>query len=81
MSSQAWNPVVSVQAAVVAFVTAGAYNASLAPESQLKLCRNKIYDIKTYINDLSPDRRERWRIAAALGKLWSLETLEHELPR
>jgi hypothetical protein len=84
MSSQAWHNFVSVQTAIVATVTTRVYNFILVPESQLELCGKELDDmddIKTYINDLSPDQREHLRNAAERGQYTNIETLKYELQR
>ena len=49
------------------------------PESELEWCKTELHDIKTRINELSPDRRERLFIAAERKKCTSLEVLESKL--
>jgi hypothetical protein len=50
-------------------------------DTDLEWCKKELEGIKTRINELSPDRRERMRIAARQGKCVSLETLESRLLR
>ena len=47
--------------------------------SLLDKCKDEIIYIETRINHLSPDERERLRIAAHHGKCSSLEKLQREL--
>lgn len=49
------------------------------PKSELEWCRKELQDIKTRLNELSPDRRERLCMAAARKQCTSLEALESQL--
>lgn len=86
MSSKAWSIVgniASVETLATAAVTGAAahfYHVGCDNAgSALEKCRLELENIKTRINELSPDRRERLRIAAEQGKCSSIAKLEHKL--
>ena len=87
MSSAAWaafSNAASVESLCLAAFTGVSthiIHRRTTPESELEWCKKELHDIKTRINELSPGRRERLRIAARLGKCASLDVLEHHLQR
>jgi len=65
--------------AVSSAASTHAWDTRTTPESELEWCKTELHDIKTRINELSPDRRERLFIAAERKKCTSLEELEGKL--
>jgi len=70
-----------VGVAVAGVVTHVAHRIPPPCDSDLEWCKKELEDIKTRISELSPDRRERMRIAAERKKCPSLETLTSQLQR
>ena len=67
--------------AVISAVSTHVLHNLPTPESELEWCRKELDGIKTRLNELSPDRRERLCMAAARKQCTSLEALENQLQR
>lgn len=88
MSSHGWSIVgdlVNVETAIATIMggvaTTVYQKLSSTSDTDLEDCRKALEDIKSRLNELSPDRRRRIDRAAAEGDCTSLETLEEELQR
>ena len=86
MSSKAWSIVRDVftveRLTVATAVCIAAHIWHTLPDnihSLLQQCEEDLGDIRTQINELSPDRRECLRIAAQQGKCLSIEQLKCRL--
>jgi len=81
----AWDVVANVanvealSLAIITGISTHVCHTLTTAESELEWCKKELQDIKTRINELSPDRRERLRIAAERKQCTSLEALECEL--
>jgi hypothetical protein len=70
-----------VSVTVASVVTHVAHRIPPPYDSDLEWCKKELEDIKTRMSELSPDRRNRMRIAAERNKCVSLETLTSQLQR
>ena len=88
MSSQSWTTLgdavntYTVCAALMSCVATSVYhNHASTSDAHLARCKKALDEVKERLAELSPDRRERLRRAAELGRCISLESLENEMQR